>query len=201
MLAQTAQSRIQTVYSPGSFTPLVRIETTNSAREKARHRSLVEVLQQEGSEDGQGVVFPAELVRMLDRLEDEIRQNAVSEASRAWLSGCGLTVEQMAAQMEEAPEPQRKIHLYHCDHRGLPLALVDADNKVAWSAGYDEWGNMLREENPQGLEQLIRLPGQQYDEEIGLYYNLYRWHDPLQGAVYHSGSDCLEGDGICISIR
>ncbi|EHM38085.1 RHS domain-containing protein [Hafnia alvei] len=193
MLAQTAQSRIQTVYSPGSFTPLVRIETTNSAREKARHRSLVEVLQQEGSEDGQGVVFPAELVRMLDRLEDEIRQNAVSEASRAWLSGCGLTVEQMAAQMEEAPEPQRKIHLYHCDHRGLPLALVDADNKVAWSAGYDEWGNMLREENPQGLEQLIRLPGQQYDEEIGLYYNLYRWHDPLQGAVYHSGSDWFGG--------
>ncbi len=69
-------------FLPGSFTPLVRIETTNAAREKARHRSLVEVLQQEGCEDGQGVVFPAELVRMLDRLEDEIRQNAVSEESR-----------------------------------------------------------------------------------------------------------------------
>ena len=190
---QTAQSRIQTVYQPGSFTPLVRIETPNAAREKARHRSLVEVLQQEGSEDGQGVVFPAELVRMLDRLEDEIRQNAVSEESWAWLAGCGLTVEQMAAQMEEAPEPQRKIHLYHCDHRGLPLALVDTDTRVAWSAGYDEWGNMLREENPQGLEQLIRLPGQQYDEESGLYYNRNRYYNPGLGRYITQDPIGLEG--------
>ncbi|MEG2568220.1 MAG: RHS repeat-associated core domain-containing protein, partial [Acinetobacter sp.] len=190
---QTAQSRIQTVYQPGSFTPLVRIETPNAAREKARHRSLVEVLQQEGSEDGQGVVFPAELVRMLDRLEDEIRQNAVSEESRAWLAGCGLTVEQMAAQMEEAPEPQRKIHLYHCDHRGLPLALVDTDTRVAWSAGYDEWGNMLREENPQVLEQLIRLPGQQYDEESGLYYNRNRYYNPGLGRYITQDPVGLEG--------
>ena len=190
---QTAQSRIQTVYQPGSFTPLVRIETPNAAREKARHRSLVEVLQQEGSEDGQGVVFPAELVRMLDRLEDEIRQNAVSEESWAWLAGCGLTVEQMAAQMEEAPEPQRKIHLYHCDHRGLPLALVDTDTRVAWSAGYDEWGNMLREENPQGLEQLIRLPGQQYDEESGLYYNRNRYYNPGLGRYITQDPVGLEG--------
>ncbi|MBW9410461.1 DUF4329 domain-containing protein [Escherichia coli] len=30
-------------------------------------------------------------------------------------------------------------------------------------------------------EQLIRLPGQQYDEESGLYYNRHRYYDPLQG--------------------
>ncbi len=28
---------------------------------------------------------------------------------------------------------------------------------------YDEWGNQLNEENPHQLQQLIRLPGQQYD--------------------------------------
>ncbi|MBW1595119.1 RHS repeat protein, partial [Escherichia coli] len=66
---QTQQSRIQTVYEPGSFTPLIRIETDNGEREKTQRRSLAEKLQQEGSEDGHGVVFPAELVRMLDRLE------------------------------------------------------------------------------------------------------------------------------------
>ncbi|WP_334369607.1 RHS repeat-associated core domain-containing protein, partial [Escherichia coli] len=27
----------------------------------------------------------------------------------------------------------------------------------------------------------IRLPGQQYDEESGLYYNRHRYYDPLQG--------------------
>ncbi|ELV97256.1 putative rhsD, partial [Escherichia coli PA2] len=42
---------------PGSFTPLIRIETENGEREKAQRRSLAEKLQQEGSEDGHGVVF------------------------------------------------------------------------------------------------------------------------------------------------
>ncbi|EFC9672244.1 RHS repeat protein, partial [Escherichia coli] len=39
---------------------------------------------------------------------------------------------------------------------------------TAWYAEYDEWGNQLNEENPHQLQQLIRLPGQQYDEESGL---------------------------------
>ncbi|WP_429873394.1 RHS repeat-associated core domain-containing protein, partial [Escherichia coli] len=37
------------------------------------------------------------------------------------------------------------------------------------------------DENPHHLQQLIRLPGQQYDEESGLYYNRHRYYDPLQG--------------------
>ena len=66
--------------------------------------------------------------------------------------------------------PARKIHLYHCDHRGLPLALISKEGTTEWCAEYDEWGNLLNEENPHQLQQLIRLPGQQYDEESGLYY-------------------------------
>ncbi len=73
---QTDTTRIQTVYQPGSFAPLIRIETDNGEREKAQCRSLAEKIQQEGSEDGHGVVFPAELVGLLDRLEGEIRQTA-----------------------------------------------------------------------------------------------------------------------------
>ncbi|HHO3048557.1 TPA: RHS element protein, partial [Escherichia coli] len=95
---QTDTTRIQTVYEPGSFTPLIRVETENGEREKAQRRSLAETLQQEGSENGHGVVFPAELVRLLDRLEEEIRADRVSSESRAWLAQCGLTVEQLARQ-------------------------------------------------------------------------------------------------------
>ncbi|HAH3274018.1 TPA: type IV secretion protein Rhs, partial [Escherichia coli] len=79
---QTDTTRIQTVYQPGSFAPLIRIETDNGEREKAQCRSLAEKIQQEGSEDGHGVVFPAELVGLLDRLEGEIRANCVSSESR-----------------------------------------------------------------------------------------------------------------------
>ncbi|EIE8227920.1 RHS repeat protein, partial [Escherichia coli] len=178
---QTDTTRIQTVYQPGSFAPLIRIETDNGEREKAQCRSLAEKIQQEGSEDGHGVVFPAELVGLLDRLEGEIRANCVSSESRQWLAQCGLTVERLAAQIEPVYLPERKIHLYHCDHRGLPLALICEDGNTAWSAEYDEWGNQLNEENPHHLHQPYRLPGQQYDKESGLYYNRHRYYDPLQG--------------------
>ncbi|ENI9666417.1 RHS repeat protein [Escherichia coli] len=178
---QTDTTRIQTVYQPGSFAPLIRIETDNGEREKAQCRSLAEKIQQEGSEDGHGVVFPAELVGLLDRLEGEIRANCVSSESRQWLAQCGVTVERLAAQIEPVYLPERKIHLYHCDHRGLPLALISEDGNTAWSAEYDEWGNQLNEENPHHLHQPYRLPGQQYDKESGLYYNRHRYYDPLQG--------------------
>ncbi|KEM11152.1 RHS repeat-associated core domain protein, partial [Escherichia coli 6-319-05_S1_C2] len=118
---------------------------------------------------------------MLDRLESEILADRVSEESRRWLASCGLTVEQMQNQMDPVYTPARKIHLYHCDHRGLPLALISTEGATAWCAEYDEWGNLLNEENPHQLQQLIRLPGQQYDEESGLYYNRHRYYDPLQG--------------------
>ncbi|WP_270522865.1 DUF4329 domain-containing protein, partial [Escherichia coli] len=64
-------------------------------------------------------------VQMLDRLESEILADRVSEESRRWLASCGLTVEQMQNQMDPVYTPARKIHLYHCDHRGLPLATQD----------------------------------------------------------------------------
>ncbi|EOZ6969953.1 RHS repeat-associated core domain-containing protein, partial [Escherichia coli] len=190
---QTDTTRIQTVYQPGSFAPLIRIETDNGEREKAQCRSLAEKLQQEGSEDGHGVVFPAELVGLLDRLEGEIRANCVSSESRQWLAQCGLTVERLAAQIEPVYLPERKIHLYHCDHRGLPLALISEDGNTAWSAENDEWGNQLNEENPHHLHQPYRLPGQQYDKESGLYYNRNRYYDPLQGRYITQDPIGLEG--------
>ncbi|HBN1411826.1 TPA: RHS repeat protein, partial [Escherichia coli] len=171
---QTGTTRIQTVYQPGSFTPLLRIETENGEQAKARHRSLAEVLQEDT-----GVTLPAELAVMLGRLE--LRAGAVSAESEAWLAQCGLTAEQMAAQMEDAYIPERRLHLYHCDHRGLPQALITPEGETAWCGEYDEWGNQLNEENPHHLYQPYRLPGQQYDEESGLYYNRHRYYDPLQG--------------------
>ncbi len=65
--------------------------------------------------------------------------------------------------------------------RGLPLALISEDGNTAWRGEYDEWGNQLNEENPYYLHQPYRLPGQQHDEESGLYYNRNRYYDPLQG--------------------
>ncbi|HFK5277764.1 TPA: RHS repeat-associated core domain-containing protein, partial [Escherichia coli] len=178
---QNDRTRIQTIYQPGSFTPLIRVETATGELAKTQRRSLADTLQQSGGEDGGSVVFPPVLVQMLDRLESEILADRVSEESRRWLASCGLTVAEMQNQMDPVYTPARKIHLYHCDHRGLPLALISKEGATEWCAEYDEWGNLLNEENPHQLQQLIRLPGQQYDEESGLYYNRHRYYDPLQG--------------------
>ncbi|EPB5915051.1 TPA: RHS repeat protein, partial [Citrobacter amalonaticus] len=173
---QTDKTRIQTVYLPGSFTPLIRIETATGELTRAIRRTLAEKFQQEAN-----VTFPPELVARVDNLEAELRRGELSEANQQWLTQCGLTPEQMKNQLEPEYTPERKIHLYHCDHRGLPLALIDVNGAIAWRAEFDEWGNVLREDNPHNLEQLIRLPGQQWDKETGLYYNRHRYYDPAQG--------------------
>ncbi|ENL7332718.1 RHS repeat protein, partial [Escherichia albertii] len=187
---QTDTTRIQTVYLPGSFTPLIRVETENGEQAKARHRSLAEVLQEDT-----GVTLPAELAVMLGRLERELRAGAVSAESEAWLAQCGLTAAQMESQMEAEYIPERRLHLYHCDHRGLPQALISPEGETAWCGEYDEWGNLLGEENPQHLQQPYRLPGQQYDEESGLYYNRNRYYDPLQGRYITQDPIGLKGGG------
>ncbi|ETX62612.1 protein rhsB [Citrobacter portucalensis] len=132
-------------------------------------------------------------------METELQRGELSEASRTWLTQCGLTPEQIQNQMEPEYIPQRKIHLYHCDHRGLPLALIRQDGAISWRAEYDEWGNVLREDNPHNLQQLIRLPGQQYDEESGLHYNRHRYYNPGLGRYITQDPIGLEGgDGIYI---
>ncbi|EML8765281.1 RHS repeat protein, partial [Escherichia coli] len=79
---QNDRTRIQTVYQPGSFTPLIRVETATGELAKTQRRSLADALQQSGGEDGGSVVFPPVLVQMLDRLESEILTDRVSEESR-----------------------------------------------------------------------------------------------------------------------
>ncbi|EGT0662872.1 RHS repeat protein [Citrobacter werkmanii] len=186
---QTDKTRIQTVYLPGSFTPLIRIETATGELTRVLRRTLAQKLQQDA-----GMVFVPELVALLDNLEQELNAGQVSTRSQQWLAQCGLTPEQMKNQMEPEYTPVRKIHLYHCDHRGLPQALVNADGAIAWSAEFDEWGNMLREDNPDNLQQLIRLPGQQWDKETGLYYNRHRYYDPQQGRYITQDPIGMEGE-------
>ncbi|HBB7558282.1 TPA: RHS repeat protein, partial [Escherichia coli] len=49
---QNDRTRIQTIYQPGSFTPLIRVETATGELAKTQRRSLADALQQSGGEDG-----------------------------------------------------------------------------------------------------------------------------------------------------
>ncbi len=60
---ETDPQRSQTIYLPGNFTPLIRVETETAELAKAVRRTLAEKFQQEAS-----LTFPPELVAILDGL-------------------------------------------------------------------------------------------------------------------------------------
>ncbi|EEX4524735.1 RHS repeat protein, partial [Escherichia coli] len=76
--------------------------------------------------------------------------------------------------------PDGRASAFYYNHHSQLTSATGPDG-LEICREYDEWGNLLNDENPHHLQQLIRLPGQQYDEESGLYYNRHRYYDPLQG--------------------
>ena len=40
----------------------------------------------------------------------------------------------------------------------IVLALISKEGTTEWCAEYDEWGNLLNEENPHQLQQLVMTP-------------------------------------------
>jgi RHS repeat-associated protein len=112
-----------------------------------------------------------------------------AENTTRMLSGMQATLQ----EQEKAQQARIAIHHYHCDHLGTPLALTDQDGCVVWAVKLDPWGNVLKEYNPQGIHQAIRLPGQHHDRETGLYYNRYRYYDPVVGSYINQDPIGLAG--------
>jgi uncharacterized protein RhaS with RHS repeats len=79
---QTETQRIQTIYLPGSFTPLVRVETQCAELTKAARRTLAEKFQQEAN-----VTFPPELVAMVDNWKRSFSAgNSAKQTGHGWRS-------------------------------------------------------------------------------------------------------------------
>ncbi len=172
VLTEKNGRRIHTVYQPNNFVPLLRIEDGV----KASKPTLAQALQQKD------VPLEAAHVTILNRIEKELRQNALTAPSIRWLREAQLEPEQLRRLLaEEDSSTPPQIHLYHCDHLGTPLALIDATGNIDWSIESDAWGNTLTEYDPKNLCQTIRFQGQHADPETGLYYNRYRYYDPRAG--------------------
>ena len=166
--------KVHTLYEPGSFTPLLRIEGDGGDEP---YTPLADKLRQHSR-----IPFTAQEYADMERLEDDLRTGKLSERSRGWLEFANIPVNLMAAQLDPLPVVNiRQVHLYQCDHRGMPAALINREGQTDWRAEIDPWGDILSEENPHNIEQPLRLPGQWYDEESGLHYNRYRYYDPQQG--------------------
>ena len=174
VLTEKNGQKVYTLYEPGTFTPLLRIEGEGG---DGAYTCLADKIQQHSR-----IPLTAREYADMERLEADLRTGELSERSRGWLAFANIRAEQMAAQLDPLPVVNiGHIHLYQCDLRGMPVALINREGQTDWSAEADPWGNILAEENPKQMAQLLRLPGQWYDEESGLHYNRHRYYDPQQG--------------------
>lgn len=84
----------------------------------------------------------------------------------------------------EAAVTQGELYYVHNDHLGSPQAMTDEAGGVVWRAMYDPFGRATVSVNT--VELNVRFPGQYYDRETGLHYNLNRYYDPETGRYIKS---------------
>ncbi|EPK7286482.1 RHS repeat-associated core domain-containing protein, partial [Citrobacter farmeri] len=77
----------------------------------------------------------------------------------------------------------RKIGYYHTDVTGTVQEVTAADGTLVWAGYQTGFGENRGDISNSGayFEQPLRLPGQYYDEETGLHYNLFRYYAPECG--------------------
>ena len=184
VLTEQGQKLIHTVYEPGRFVPMIRIEGEKAA---PKH-TLAQQFQVHDN------MVERETLIILDDLEEELRQNSLSSFSQQLMQRAQLQPETLKNILDETSSLNGKqIYIYQCDHLGTPLALIDQQGKIAWAAQVGPWGDVVVEYNPQDLDQAIRLPGQHQDRESGLYYNRHRYYDPRIGRYINQDPIDLRG--------
>lgn len=77
---------------------------------------------------------------------------------------------------------QGTVYHYHTEPNGTARAITDDDGRRVWHGNYSAWGQVRSNEvAASGFSQLLRMPGQYWDEETGLHYNLYRYYEADAG--------------------
>ncbi|ROS05084.1 RHS repeat-associated protein [Sinobacterium caligoides] len=86
-----------------------------------------------------------------------------------------------------------QVYYYHNDHLGTPQQLLAKSGAVVWSAVYSAFGEATL--TTATVSNNLRFPGQYYDAESGLHYNMFRDYDPSTGRYVQEDPIGLEGGG------
>jgi RHS repeat-associated protein len=200
---QTDSAKVHTVYEPGSFVPLLRISQaldadspkTEAQATEAQGRGLLGIMgaktNKAGKTEKSTVTLPGfgeSQWAGLNSAVAHLAKNGYNAQIREALRQGGLDPEALektakAAIAQQTAEQTAKltIQMYHCNHLGTPIALINTQGMIDWAVELDPWGNVLNEFNPKGIDQPIRMQGQQIDRESGLFYNRHRYYDPAMG--------------------
>jgi RHS repeat-associated protein len=96
-----------------------------------------------------------------------------------------------------AVQAQQKLYFIEVDHLDTPRLVANATGTTVWRWDQQEpFGNNVPDENPSGLgvfDLPLRLPGQYFDKETNLHYNLSRDYDPGLGIYKQSDPIGLTG--------
>jgi RHS repeat-associated protein len=92
---------------------------------------------------------------------------------------------------------EQKLHFIHVDHLNTPRAIYDDQQQLRWKWEQQEpFGVNVPDENPASLgafEFALRFPGQYFDKETNLYYNMARDYWPEGGRYIQSDPIGLQG--------
>jgi RHS repeat-associated protein len=205
---QTDSAKVHTVYEPGSFVPLLRISQavkadspkTEAEATEANARGLLALASKHGKPEkavnpddkpkepiklpGFGTAQWAALSKSFTHLAEKGYPEHIKTVLRqGGLDPDNITAMAKAAVAQQQAEQTAKltVQMYHCNHLGTPIALINTQGMIDWAVELDPWGNVLNEFNPNNIDQPIRMQGQQIDHESGLFYNRHRYYDPQMG--------------------
>lgn len=81
------------------------------------------------------------------------------------------------------------------DYLGTPLQLVDQSGRITWGASLNSYG-AVRQGSGNAEACPFRYPGQYEDVETGLYYNRFRYYDPVAGTYISQDPIGLHGNNL-----
>ncbi len=88
----------------------------------------------------------------------------------------------------------------HTDHLNAPWQIDDVAKQVVWTWDTTAFGTNLPNQDPNSTGHQfvynLRFPGQYYDAESGIFYNLNRDYDPATGRYIESDPLGLAGDSF-----
>jgi RHS repeat-associated protein len=85
----------------------------------------------------------------------------------------------------DASSGQDKLYTLEVDSLDTPRTARNESGAIIWQWNSDAFGTTLPNEDPDGdgisTKINLRFPGQYYDAESGLHYNMARYYDPKSG--------------------
>ncbi|WP_231879551.1 RHS repeat-associated core domain-containing protein [Methylomonas koyamae] len=113
-----------------------------------------------------------------------LAENAGTPSHYAYLDGQALA--RIDGSAANSP-----IYYFHNHPLGVPLKASNAAGQTVWAAQLQPFGLMQTTTN--AISQNLRFPGQYFDAESGLHYNMARYYSPELGRYLQSDPIGLAG--------